>query len=142
MYRPPWRVAEQLTRKENEVGQVVHFEINADDPERLKTFYGDVFGWVSHKTPGPNDYWLLMTGEGEGINGAMMRREQSVLPATRLVNTVSVSSVDDVIARVTNAGGTVAFPKTAIPGVGHIAYCLDIEGNAFGILQRDPGAGG
>jgi predicted enzyme related to lactoylglutathione lyase len=25
-------------------GDVVHFEINTDDPKRAKTFYGSVFG--------------------------------------------------------------------------------------------------
>ena len=29
------------------VNRVVHFEIHADDIERAKKFYGDVFGWDS-----------------------------------------------------------------------------------------------
>jgi predicted enzyme related to lactoylglutathione lyase len=39
------------------------------------------------------------------------------------------------------AGGTVALPKMAVPGVGWLAYCLDPEGNTFGLMQRDPEAG-
>jgi predicted enzyme related to lactoylglutathione lyase len=27
-----------------------------------------------------------------------------------------------------------------IPGVGYLAYCLDTEGNMFGIMQRDTSA--
>jgi len=31
-------------------------------------------------------------------------------------------------------------PKTAIPGVGHFAYCEDTEGNLFGVMQADKNA--
>jgi predicted enzyme related to lactoylglutathione lyase len=31
-------------------------------------------------------------------------------------------------------------PKFAIPGIGWQAYCLDTEGNLFGIHQLDPAA--
>ena len=36
--------------------------------------------------------------------------------------------------------GKVAMPKMAIPGVGYQAYCLDTEGNVFGIHQPDAAA--
>ncbi len=38
--------------------RVVHFEINADDPERAAKFYQNVFGWKIKKWEGPIDYWL------------------------------------------------------------------------------------
>jgi uncharacterized protein len=31
-------------------------------------------------------------------------------------------------------------PKTAIPGVGYLAYCSDTEGNVFGLMQADKNA--
>jgi len=31
-------------------------------------------------------------------------------------------------------------PKRAIPGIGYLAYCVDTEGNTFGILQSDQNA--
>jgi len=31
-------------------------------------------------------------------------------------------------------------PKTAIPGVGYFGYCVDPEGNLFGMLQADVNA--
>ena len=31
------------------MARVVHFEFNADDPERAGRFYGDVFGWRIEK---------------------------------------------------------------------------------------------
>ena len=31
-------------------------------------------------------------------------------------------------------------PKMPVPGVGWLAYCKDLDGNAFGIMQSDPAA--
>jgi predicted enzyme related to lactoylglutathione lyase len=41
---------------------------------------------------------------------------------------------------VTAAGGKVLLPKTAVPGIGWLAYCADTEGNAFGMMQSDESA--
>jgi hypothetical protein len=34
-------------------------------------------------------------------------------------------------------GAKITKPKMTIPGVGYQAYCLDTEGNVFGIFQPD-----
>ncbi len=81
------------------------------------------------------DYWLVTAGpEGEpGINGAIMPRNGNLTT----VNTISVNSVDDAIKAVEKAGGKVIQPKMPIPKIGYFAYCLDTEGNTFGILKPD-----
>ena len=37
---------------DNNMPTIVHFEIPADDVERSKKFYGDLFGWKIEKWPG------------------------------------------------------------------------------------------
>lgn len=117
--------------------RVIHFEIPADDPARAVEFFEKVFGWKIDKW-GSMDYWLAATGpDGQpGINGAIMTRE--VQKTT--VNTIDVPSVDEFAKKIVDAGGKVIRPKTAIPGVGWFAYCLDTEGNVFGIMENDPKA--
>jgi predicted enzyme related to lactoylglutathione lyase len=120
--------------------RVVHFEINAVEPDRAARFYADAFGWRARKWEGPMDYWMIITGEeGEpGINGGMMKKcEQS--PAGT-VNTIAVPSVDEYVAKITAAGGKITVPKMAIPTVGYVAYFQDPEGNAFGIMEEDESA--
>ena len=117
--------------------RVVHFEISADDPERATSFYSEVFGWKIDKWDGPQDYWLAATGEGPGIDGAIMRRDPGMPP---VINTIDVASVDDTVGRIAASGGKVAMPKMTVPGVGYLAYCMDTEGNMFGIMQRDESA--
>jgi predicted enzyme related to lactoylglutathione lyase len=116
----------------------VHFDISAEDPERAVAFYSDVFGWRIQKWDGPQEYWLISTGEGEpGIDGGMSRRNDGQASTT---NTIQVGSVDRYGERITNQGGKVVSPKMAIPGVGYLAFCQDTEGNTFGIMESDPSA--
>ncbi len=119
--------------------RVVHFEVSADDPERASTFYRDVFGWRIQKWQGPEDYWLVTTGEADerGIDGGIMRRSEGF---AGVINTIDVPSVDDFVARIAAHGGKIVMPKMAIPGVGYLAYCQDTEGSIFGIMESDPKA--
>ena len=117
--------------------RVVHFEFAVDNPERAGAFYQNVFNWKVQKWDGPEDYWLLATGEGRGIDGALMRRSEQM---PNVVNIMDVSSVDDTVAKIEASGGKVVAPKMAVPGIGYVAYCQDTEGNTLGIMQDDPNA--
>ena len=117
--------------------KVIHFEIMADNPESLLGFYGDVFGWQSNKWDGPHEYWLINTGEGDGIHGGLGRTQQG---GQSVINTVHVDSVDAYVEKVTQNGGTIAMPKMPIQGIGWVAYAVDPEGNMFGIMEEDAAA--
>jgi predicted enzyme related to lactoylglutathione lyase len=121
------------------MARVVHFEINADDPERATRFYAKVFGWTVQKWNGPVDYWLLMTGDEKepGIDGAITPRSD---PPEATVMTVDVPSIDECVSNVRENGGTVIVPKMPVPGIGWLAYCKDTEGNTFGMMQADTNA--
>jgi predicted enzyme related to lactoylglutathione lyase len=115
--------------------RVVHFEIPADNTSRAVQFYKSVFGWDIQKTQMPMEYYLATTGkEGTmGINGAIMEKKGAT--AKTIVNTIDVPNVDEFVKKITNAGGTQVTKKDTIPGVGDFCYCMDTEGNLFGILQ-------
>ena len=121
------------------MSRVIHFEINADNPERAAKFYKDVFGWNIQKWEGGEPYWLASTGgkEEPGIDGAIMPRQH---PNASTINTIGVSSVNDYLKKVSASGGKALMEKTAIPGVGYFTYCQDTEGNQFGIMESDPNA--
>jgi predicted enzyme related to lactoylglutathione lyase len=54
--------------------------------------------------------------------------------------TAEVASVDEVLRRITAAGGSIVVPKQAIPGIGWQAHFRDPEGNVIGILEYDQNA--
>src|SRR5438067_1167383 len=116
-----------------------HFEIPVDDPDRAEKFYGDVFGWTFNRYPGaPSYYGLAATGDTQpGIDGALFQRTEG--SATTI--TMSVDSIEDALAKVEGAGGTVVQGKTPVPTMGWFATCKDTEGNTFGVFATDPNAG-
>jgi predicted enzyme related to lactoylglutathione lyase len=119
--------------------RVIHFEINADQPERAAKFYQDVFDWNIGKWNGPSPYWMIDTGKEEpGINGGLMNR---IHPgAKNMINIVEVENVDVFAEKIIDNGGKVTIPKMSVFGVGYMAYCQDTEGNTFGIMQNDKDA--
>ena len=122
------------------MSRVTHFEIPADDPEKTMKFYTDVFGWKFEKWEGPvsMDYWLAMTGDPKtpGIDGAVMPRSQS----DRVINTLDVESIDEIIPKIEASGGKIVVPKMAVPTIGWMIYFTDPSGNQFGAMQSDPDA--
>jgi len=119
--------------------RVVHFEIDAERPERAIRFYEKVFGWKIEKWKGPMEYWLIMTGNEKepGIDGGLGKRTEAE-PST--VNTIDVPSVDEYVKKIEKNGGSIFRPKMAVPGVGWMAYFKDPEGNFWGIMQTDKSA--
>lgn len=119
--------------------RVVHFEIDAENPERAVKFYQTVFGWKIEKWKGPMEYWLIMTGDPKepGIDGGLAKRTE---PQPSTVNTIDVPSVDQYVGKIQANGGTIIRPKQAIPGVGYVAYFKDPEGNIFGMMEADENA--
>ena len=119
---------------------IVHFDIPANDPEKLKMFYSELFNWKIFRAPGPIDYWMIETVPVDeqgmtirpGVNGGMYKKEQSEL---KPVNYILIEDIDEHILKIKNLGGTITRPKQEVPGVGWIALAVDPEGNAFAIMQ-------
>ena|SRR5579883_2739507 len=113
-------------------GRLAYFEIPAGDPERARSFYEGVFAWRFGE-PGPErDY--VMFDPGGGPDGGLFG---SAADARGVVVYFEVESIDAAIARVAELGGT-AQPKQAVPFTGWYARCVDTEGNAFSLFERDP----
>ena len=124
------------------MNRVVHFEIHAKDLDKAQQFYHDVFGWdIKDMGPQMGNYRLVTTGPDgtAGINGGMNPRRgdapQGGEPVNAFVCTIEVSNIDETLAKIEKAGGTVATDKMEIPGVGLLAYRKDPDGNIFGVMQ-------
>ena len=131
------------------MSRVVHFEIQADDLERAKAFYGAVFGWEFQdwsSAAGGSPYWGIVTGPDDqpGINGGLLQRPAPAPGPGHGTNAnVCTMGVEDYVAtekKILEAGGQVALPKMALTGMAWQGYYLDPDGNTFGIHQPDPEA--
>ena len=118
------------------MGRPIHFELGVQDPQRAADFYAATFGWKTQKWEGPVDYWLITTGDegAPGIDGAFEVHEDGQ-PST--VNVLDVTDIDNALRKIEANGGSVVSGKSAVPGVGWVAYGKDTEGNLFGMMQAD-----
>lgn len=119
---------------------IIHFEIPAEDIERLRRFYSNVFGWKIKKEE-TMDYWMVQTVQTDsqgmpirpGINGGMLKKQN---PEHKFTYYISVESIEEYGRKVEENGGKVIVPKTEIPNIGWWALASDPEGNPFGIFQE------
>jgi predicted enzyme related to lactoylglutathione lyase len=119
---------------------IIHFEIPAQDVEKLKQFYEEVFGWKIIQYPRPIDYWVIQTVPVDsngmtlrpGVNGGMFKKQQ---PEVKPLNYFSVESINDYLTKILRLGGKVISTKQEVPNVGWIAAAEDPEGNLFAIIQ-------
>ena len=116
------------------LGEFSHIEFPADDFDRAKTFYSNVFGWQFSAMEGYEDYFLYEAGPG-GLGGGFGLRGRTAARAIR--DYIGTPSVDDTLAKVTASGGTIVEGKTDI-GVGWYATVQDSEGNEIGIYEAKP----
>jgi predicted enzyme related to lactoylglutathione lyase len=120
---------------------VVHFEIPADDIEKLSNFYRKLFNWKIIKMPGPAEYYGIQTVPVDeqgmpfrnGVNGGLMKRQN---PEHKPVNYINVESVDEYSKRIEELGGRIVVPKMEVPGVGWWALAMDPDGNQFAIMEE------
>ena len=123
------------------MGEVVHFEIPADDLSRAKKFYSTVFGWRANEMP-EMEYVMIGTTESDengmpkqpgAINGGMLKRQD---PVRHPVVTIDVENMDDALAKVKKNGGQIVREKLPVGEMGFAAYFKDSEGNVLGLWQN------
>jgi predicted enzyme related to lactoylglutathione lyase len=121
------------------MSNIVWFEIPADDVERAKSFYGELFGWKIEKFPGPMEYWHIDTGGSDDApDGGLLKRQQA--QPQGITNYIGVTSVDESAAKVEQLGGKICLSKTAVPQMGYFVICQDPENNVFALWERNGGA--
>jgi len=122
--------------------RVVHFEIEAKEPERAKKFYSEAFEWEMDQMNGDyGKYIVVKTGDPKepmGINGGIFSSgKKKRLNAYSCV--IGVKDIQKAMAAVKKAGGKVLSKKPDdIPKVGLYVKCKDTEGNHFTMLQPSP----
>jgi uncharacterized protein len=127
-------------------GEVIHFEIPADDTERAYAFYRDAFGWEVQPMP-ELDYAFVTTTQVDergrptqpgSINGGMVQRKPD---RPHPVVALDVADIDATLARVAELGGGTVTEKFAAGEMGWAAYFRDSEGNVVGLWQTRPQSG-
>jgi len=111
------------------------FAIHADDMDRGRRFYEQVFGW-RFEPWGPPGFYLI---QGAGVPGALQeRREKLTGTGFRAFEcTIGVDSIDEIEPKIVPAGGKIDMKRMRLETVGLLLYMLDTEGNRVGVMQYD-----
>jgi uncharacterized protein len=126
------------------VDPVVHFEMPAEDRERMAKFYETAFGWQTEALgPEMGSYTVVRTTESDesnrpksagAINGGFFLKTDD--PASHAPSVViAVADIHRSMGEVERAGGKVAGAPSEIPGVGSYGTFYDTEGNRVSMLQ-------
>ena len=123
--------------------RVQAFDIPADDMDRAKKFYQEVFGWKIDPVPGSGGNFheaitVPVDENGEpkvigGINGGFFRRGTHGVKGTFIE--INVPSIDKYLTRVESAGGKVVKPKGPMLDIAFFALVKDTEGNVLGLWE-------
>ncbi|HLC73970.1 MAG TPA: VOC family protein [Candidatus Nanoarchaeia archaeon] len=125
---------------------VVHFEMPAEDKNRMVSFYTKVFDWKTQKMgPEMEEYIVVTTTESDengpikpgSINGGFYQKTEDKISQYPSV-VIAVDNINESIKKINEAGGKILGNTMEIPGVGIYASFSDTEGNRVGILQPAP----
>ncbi len=117
---------------------IVHVELAADDTDRARKFYNDLFGWKTEYVPGMDHISVIIPPIKDGkIAGGMMKRE---MPEQVTHVYVGVDSIDTYVEKAKGMGSKIHKEKTAVKGMGYFAIISDSEENPLGLWEDDESA--
>lgn len=113
----------------------VWFEIPVTDFSRAKSFYGAVTGnALTDEEGAPNQMANFAKAHDHSVAGHVYPGRPAPRGTGITIHLV-VPDLDAALSRVWDNGGEVASPVLSLPD-GRFAYCLDPDGNSFGLFTR------
>jgi predicted enzyme related to lactoylglutathione lyase len=109
---------------------VVHWEIEALDPERVRAFYGELFSWKI----GDGPIMQIPAGFGGPEPGPAGHIRQSDRSGVTLY--VQVRELRASMERAKDLGGEIVMEPFDVPGGPTIAFIKDPEGNPVTLVQQ------
>lgn len=112
-------------------GDITHVEIPVSDFAKATAFYSGLFGWQIAEPPGYEGYPMWRAPNQISGGGLVAPAEGFTQPRSY----VEVDSIDQTLAAVNGAGGTVLVPKSEISPTSWWAVIADPDGNTLGLYE-------
>ena len=109
-------------------------ELSTTDPTAAAAFYGKLFGWaVDTMEMGMGPYHVVKVGD-TSVGGLMGMPPGSPPMPPHWGCYVTVSSVEDTLAKCTELGGKTLVLAMDVPGVGRMAVIQDPQGAVLNVM--------
>jgi predicted enzyme related to lactoylglutathione lyase len=128
----------------DKMNPVVHFEMPANDRNRMAVFYSKAFGWKAQMLgEDMGNYVVVTTTETDdngmiknpgAINGGFYPKNDET-PDQYPSLVIGVEDIREAMDRIIEAGGKLLGEPMEIPGHGLYVSFYDTEGNKVSILQ-------
>jgi len=126
------------------INPVVHFEMPADDRNRMANFYATAFGWRTQMLgEDMGNYVLVTTTESKedgtpknpgSINGGFYPKNPELTDQYPTV-VIAIDDIKKTMNDIKAAGGKLIGEPMEIPGYGLYLSFYDTEGNRVSIMQ-------
>ena len=127
----------------NKMDPVIHFEMPAEDTERVRKFYESAFGWQTTPLGSEMGNFVLaftietdaktrMPKKRGAINGGFYQKAE---PNQQVKLTILVEDIQEAIKKIEAAGGKVLGEPFELSDVGLFCDIIDTEGNRVTINQ-------
>ena len=121
---------------------VVHFEIIGQDPAKLRSYYGELFGWefdtgdaATEAVSQPGNYgYVDGSTTGDGINGGVGGGPGY---EARVLFYVSVPNVRAALEKAESLGGKRQMGPEGTPGTLVVGQFTDPEGHLIGVAGTE-----
>jgi uncharacterized protein len=115
---------------------VIHFEVIGKEPDRLRSYYSELFGWEFASPIGPTDYTLIerqTNAAGIGIAGGVGGVPEGY--DGHVTFYVEVPDVEAALAQAEALGGKRMMGPDQVPGGPTIGLLTDPGGHVIGIVS-------
>ena len=112
---------------------VVHFEVVGKDPDKLRSYYGELFGWKFGEPMSEANYATLENPDG--INGGVGGAPEGY--GGHVTFYVQVPDAEATLAQAESLGGKRMMGPDEVPGAGIvIGLFTDPEGHTIGVMSE------
>lgn len=122
------------TRDATPEGQPCWIDLMTSDPDRIRAFYGEVFGWTSEAAGEEYGGYVNFSKDGIKVAGCMQNDPQWDTPDTWSVY-LAVADAQATVDAASANGGQVYSPPMVVGPLGSMAMLADAGGAALGIWQ-------
>lgn len=109
-------------------------DLLSSDPDRAKSFYGELLGWTAEDTGEEFGGYVNFSSDGHRVAG-MVRNTPEMGSPDVWTTYVSTDDIQATVDRATEAGGTVMSPSMPVGDLGSMAVIVDPVGAVFGLWQ-------